>query len=431
VIHDKDLQTDGISGQMTCRQSRAGSDRGLWTLSGLTEHAPLVLDNADRVISTTDPALAGTWGYDARGNTTASVGETRSYDASDRHRRTEKGSVWVQYVRDVTDRIVQRQTSDPSDPVVRYSYSASGDTADLTLNASNQVVEATIGLPGGVLYTFKPATPAGSVWSYPNLAGSVVAVADQAGVKQGATRWWDPDGNPLGATTVPDNSAGGFDYGWLGGHQRPVEQLAGLVATVQMGARQYVPRLGRFLQVDPVEGGGANDYAYPHDPVNMNDLDGKFRKCKWCRKFARKASRFARRAAPFVAFAGMAVCAVATAGACAAAGLVGLGVSFVQHGGDCIAKGCNRRRFATALARFGGDVALNRFGGRGVRSAMAGAVRGHVSKNLARQLGSGRESWSTIGRGLTYCRNCWSRGMRAGRSADFRNAGAWAAGTAN
>jgi RHS repeat-associated protein len=241
-------------------------------------------DNADRVISTTDPALAGTWGYDARGNTTALVGETRSYDASDRHRRTEKGSVWVAYTRDVTDRIVQRQTSDPSDPVVRYSYSASGDTADLTLNASNQVTEATIGLPGGVLYTFKPNTPAGSVWSYPNLAGSVVAVADQAGVKQGATRWWDPDGNPLGATTVPDNSAGAFDYGWLGGHQRPVEQLAGLVATVQMGARQYVPRLGRFLQVDPVEGGGANDYAYPHDPVNMSDLDGKFWKCKWCRK---------------------------------------------------------------------------------------------------------------------------------------------------
>ncbi len=113
------------------------------------------------MISTTDPALAGSWGYDSRGNTTALVGEARSYDASDRHRRTEKGSVWVQYVRDVTDRIVQRQTSDPSDPVVRYSYSASGDTADLTSNGSNQVVEATIGLPGGVLYTFRPASPGG------------------------------------------------------------------------------------------------------------------------------------------------------------------------------------------------------------------------------------------------------------------------------
>jgi uncharacterized protein RhaS with RHS repeats len=42
-----------------------------------------------------------------------------------------------------------------------------------------------------------------------------------------------------------------------------------------MGHRVYLPTLGRFLQVDPIEGGTLNPYVYAHDPVNMDDYSGQ------------------------------------------------------------------------------------------------------------------------------------------------------------
>ncbi|MCA1835508.1 MAG: hypothetical protein LC721_03895, partial [Actinobacteria bacterium] len=100
----------------------------------------------------------------------------------------------------------------------------------------------------------------------------VMTTADSAGAKQGTTLSYDPYGQALAG--LPDNSAANFDYGWLGQHQRGLEHSAG-IATIEMGAKQYVPALGRFLQVDPMEGGSCNGYdSVCGDPVNASDLAG-------------------------------------------------------------------------------------------------------------------------------------------------------------
>ena len=234
-------------------------------------------DNADRLTSTTDPAV-GTLAYDSHGNTTTISGETHSYDSADRHLTTTKGATNVTYTRDATDRIVQRATGSF---IVRYSNPGGGDTPSLTLDGTSNIVEQTLALPGGAMYTTRTG---GNVWSYPNTHSDYVAVANQTGTKQGATTTYDPYGNTT-TGAVPDNSAGQMDYGWLGQPQRPTEQQTSLQPTIEMGARQYNPRLGRFIEQDPIEGGSANDYDYTNaDPINQFDFAGTWPSCSWCRK---------------------------------------------------------------------------------------------------------------------------------------------------
>jgi RHS repeat-associated protein len=218
-----------------------------------------------------------TVGYDAHGNTTAIFGQTIAYDAQDRQASTAASTTTVTYVRDATDRIIERDDATSSGTTVtRYSYTGPGDSPDLLLNANNAVKERDTSLPGGVLYSKRSAAGT-DVWSYPDLHGDVVATCDSSGNETGGSFSYDPFGNAL--TGEPNNTnAPADDYGWKGQHQRPTDTATG-PAIIEMGARLYLPSIGRFLRVDPVPGGSANNYDYLNsDPINGLDLNGQ---CWW------------------------------------------------------------------------------------------------------------------------------------------------------
>jgi RHS repeat-associated protein len=114
----------------------------------------------------------------------------------------------------------------------------------------------------------------GTVWSYPNLRGNMTVTTNNTGGRLNGPVTYDPWGQPTSGSQTLNNAAGGNTFAAYGANAKLTDTTLGITV---LGARVYQAAEGRFLSVDPLEGGCANNYVYVFgDPLNKNDLTGQF-----------------------------------------------------------------------------------------------------------------------------------------------------------
>jgi RHS repeat-associated protein len=197
--------------------------------------------------------------YPGRGNR-----EVIAYDGNDHATSIEDGTTLVSETLSPSGRVLRRVVQDS----ITYSmledttfgYDDGGDSPAYSKPTAGGPVTTYLEAGSGL-----SAIDVGGTITYQlaNLHGDVIGTTDTAGTFTaiGPT-------DEFGLGTAPQSR-----LGWLGAKERfTADTRLGLI---RMGVRLYDPALGRFLEVDPVEGGSANDYDYvAADPIDNLDLAG-------------------------------------------------------------------------------------------------------------------------------------------------------------
>lgn len=157
------------------------------------------------------------------------------------------------------------QTGKKTSDVINH-YAGPGDSPAWTSNTAGETTRNIPGINGTLAAT--QSNLEAPVLQLTNLHGDIIATAYLSETATGLASSADTSEFGVPTTSLPPK------YSWLGAIELPTELPSGVVA---MGARSYVPQLGRFLQPDPQPGGSANAYSYTFgDPVDTTDPSGEY-----------------------------------------------------------------------------------------------------------------------------------------------------------
>ncbi len=259
-LYEYDAETN-----RTSLTTRAPGSKGECTTTGGTveKHS---YDTADRL---TDEGTS----YDAFGNTTSLPAKdaggttlTSTYYDDDTLASAAQNGETIGYHLDPAGRDREIVSTGTSSSDVINHYAGAGDSPAWTVEpVSGNWTRNIAGISGLVAIQSNGASP---VLQITDLSGNIVATASTSETEEKLLSTERSTEFGVPTTTKPAK------YSWLGAEQRPTELPSGMV---NMGARAYIPELGRFEQTDPVAGGSVNPYAYTNgDPVDETDLTGEY-----------------------------------------------------------------------------------------------------------------------------------------------------------
>ena len=250
------------------------SNRTEQDLNGTATHTYQYQGDATDRLTSVDSGTA--YGYDSAGDVTSRPGQTLTWDPFGRISKVTNtaDNSYVQYVYDSLHRVRERKQYNAAQTLISdvlYYFGGTSDQPSWEKETAGQNAGAVKSYLDGVAVEYAGNRSTGTpIYLYSDIHGNTVATADASGNRTAGPFTYDP----FGVSTTPSgNGTNSTPFGFVGKFDKYNDAAAG--GLVLMGARPYDPTLGRFLAVDPVEYGSANNYDYSNqDPVNGYDLTG-------------------------------------------------------------------------------------------------------------------------------------------------------------